>query len=443
MTKGSVLEFKKFLQFVLIFVFVTMIFAAKRSLFAQELGYSGVSPVNSSFGGVAVAAPIDGNGAMYWNPATISFLDKGQFQFGFGRTSPPWYGDESLGYTLLIPVVGLMLLLEDSEDTIDDLWDNSGNSSPSSSAADHYKIPKARGFNMCFVGVPSEYSHWNFGLSMTEMAQRKRRYVIDSATGQLKGMQVYRVRNIELVPALSLWNKRNLSFGISPIFSIDEHPNSSLPSSPDYTFLGDERGHVGLGLQLGAFYKTDVDWNFGFSVKSPIWIPGKTYCWENTLTGELRSRRSNFSQDSPLRLAFGVSYTGFTNALFSVDIRHYDFQHVGSLYDFSPNDKKRIATSLGAGAQYELSEGITLRIGYQYTNGNCSSFEDLVFNTTLPIQRGHSMHYGITLGSSESWDITFSGSHTFGEQKIRLADGSTLGANPNNSAFWWGLRFHF
>jgi len=434
-----------------------MIFAVKQSLFAQELGYSGVSPVNSSFGGVAVAAPIDGNGAMYWNPATINFLDKGQFQFGFGRTSPPWYGDESLGYTILIPVAGILWLLSESDDKYDDMWgDNSSNSSglggsggtgssssSSSAAEDYYKIPKARGFNMCFVGIPSQYSHWNFGLSMTEMAQRKRRYIIDSATGQLNGVQVYRVRNIELVPALSLWNKRNLSFGISPIFSIDEHPNSSLPSSPGYTFLGDERGHLGLGLQLGAFYKTDADWNFGFSVKSPIWIPGKMYCWENTSTSELRVRRSNFSQDSPLRLAVGISYTGFTNALFAVDVRHYDFQHVSSLYDFSPNDKKRIATSLGAGVQYELSEGITLRIGYQYTDGNCSSFEDLVFNTTLPIQRGHSMHYGITLGSPESWDITFSGSHTFGEQKIQLPDGSMLGANPNNSAFWWGLRFHF
>jgi hypothetical protein len=37
---------------------VTLLGVMGSSIFAQELGYSGVSPVNNSFGGVAVAAPI-------------------------------------------------------------------------------------------------------------------------------------------------------------------------------------------------------------------------------------------------------------------------------------------------------------------------------------------------------------------------------------------------
>ncbi len=425
-----------------------------RSLFAQELGYSGVSPVNNSFGGVAVAAPIDGTAAMYWNPATISSLNKGEFQFGFGRTNPPWYGDESLGNTILVPVLGVLWLVSESQKA-DDYWEKYSNgdhrSSGDNDGAGHSPddepqvpgIPKVRSFNISIVGTPSRYSHWNCGFSMTETGQRKQRFVLDALTGEIEGVQIYRVKNIELTPAVSWWNKRKLSFGIAPIFSIDEHPNASLPASRDYVFLGDDRGHVGLGLQLGVYYQAENDFNFGFSVKSPIWIPGQTYRWERLSTGELRVRDSHFSQDSPLRFAFGISYSGINNGLFAVDVRHYDFQHVGSLYDFSSNGGKRTVTSLGAGAEYRISEGIALRMGYQYADGNCNAFEDLVFNTTLPIQRGHSVHFGITLGDPDSWDITFSGSHAFGGQQILLADGRFLDANPNSSTFWWGLRIHF
>lgn len=432
----------------LIVVIVALIGVAGRSIFAQELGYSGISPVNSGFGGVAVAAPIDGSAAIYWNPATISAFEKREFQFGFGRTSPPWYGDESLGYTLLLPVLGIYLAVKDSDDIVDDVVDSfsggnsNGNSSDNSSAKDN-KIPKTRNFNISFIGERSPYSHWNYGFAMTETAQRKWQFHVDSNTGQVTKAKIYRIRNIELAPAVSWWNKHRLSLGISPIFSIDEHPNLSLPISSDEIFLGDYRGHVGFGLQLGVYYQAKIDWNFGFSIKSPIWIPSQTYRWENMSTGEIRVRRSDFSQDSPLRFAFGLSYSGFTNALLAMDVRYYDFQHVGSLYDFSSNARKRTVTSLGLGAQYEVNDGVTLRIGYQYTDGCGSTFDDLVYNTTLPLQRGHSMHYGISLGAPESWDITFSGSHTFGEQKIHLADGSSLGANPNNSTFWWGLRFYF
>jgi len=296
---------------------------------------------------------------------------------------------------------------------------------------------------MCLVAPPSRFSHWNYGIAMTETGQRKQRLVVDSTSGEIKGVHIYRIKNIEITPAVSWWNKQRLSFGFSPIFSMEEHPNASLPLSQNERFLGDTRGHVGFGTQLGVYYQAENDFNFGFSVKSPIWIPSRTYRWENNSTGKLRVRHSDFSQDSPLRFAFGISYSGITNGLFGIDVRHYDFQHVGSLYDFSSNRKKRSATSIGTGAQYQVSEGVALRIGYQYTDGNCNSFDDLLYNTTLPIQRGHSMHYGITLGDSDWWDITFSGSHAFGEQKIGVSDKWFVKVNPNNSSFWWGLRIHF
>ena len=428
--------------------------AMSGSLFAQELGYTGVSPVNNSFGGVAVAAPIDGLAAIYWNPATISSLDMGEFQFGFGRTNPTWYGDESLGYTLLVPVIATLWLYDQIHDKATDYWEEEFGHSSSDTNNDPPKrkpentdalmgYPRVRSFQISYVTAPSRYSHWNYGIAMTEMGQRKQRLVFDAASGEMKGVQIYRVKTIEISPALSWWNKRSLSLGISPILSIDEHPNASLPSSRDYQFWGDERGHVGFGLQLGVYYKASHDFNYGFSVKSPTWLPQQTYRWDHIVDGSPRIRRSDFSQDSPLRFAFGISYSGITNGLFAVDVRHYDFQHVGSLYDFSSNRKKRSATSLGAGMQYLVASGVVLRAGYQFTDGNCNAFDDLVCNTTLPIQSGHSIHYGLSFGDLEYWEFTLSGSNSFGNQKIRLPNGKMLDANPNHSTFWWGLRFFF
>ena len=430
---------------------LAMLYAMSGSMFAQELGYSGVSPVNNSFGGVAVAAPIDGTAAIYWNPATLNWLDKGEFQFGFGRTNPRWYGDESIFY----PALGVAWLFcrVNETNTKDNYWDWDGNYrySPSnhdtSDAVAEYIAslgPRTvRGFHISLVGKQRIFSDKNLGFAMTEMGQRKQRFLLNPTTGEVEGVQIYRVKTIEFTLAVSWWNKRNLSFGISPILSVDEFPNASLPAGGDYTFLGDKRGHVGLGLQLGVFYVAKSDFNFGFSVKSPSWIPRQTYRWENTGDGSFRVRRCDFSQDTPLRFAFGASYTRFKKALIAADVRHYDFGHVHSLYDFSSNGKRRTATSLGVGVQYHILPGVMLRAGYQFTDANCNSFDDLVFNTTLPIQNGHSTYYGLSFGDLDSWDMTFSGSHSFGNQTIHLADGRKLNANPNGSTFWWGLRFRF
>ena len=41
----------------------------------QGLVLPGAGPIDRGFGGTAIAAPLDSVGALYWNPATISFLD--------------------------------------------------------------------------------------------------------------------------------------------------------------------------------------------------------------------------------------------------------------------------------------------------------------------------------------------------------------------------------
>ena len=45
------------------------------------LAVGGVGPINRAMGGASTAAPIDAAGALYWNPATISGLDRNESEF--------------------------------------------------------------------------------------------------------------------------------------------------------------------------------------------------------------------------------------------------------------------------------------------------------------------------------------------------------------------------
>ena len=99
---------------------------------AQELSFSGVGPINHSLAGTAIALPRDSAGAIYWNPATISFLEHSEFQLGLGRHNAPWYGDESVVIVAAIPVaVVLFGLWITSDDPFDSNRNRSNTRRPS------------------------------------------------------------------------------------------------------------------------------------------------------------------------------------------------------------------------------------------------------------------------------------------------------------------------
>src|SRR5262249_4555578 len=55
-------------------LFALTLAVAGRNSRAQGIVPPGAGPVLRSFGGTAIAAPLDGVGALYWNPATLSFV---------------------------------------------------------------------------------------------------------------------------------------------------------------------------------------------------------------------------------------------------------------------------------------------------------------------------------------------------------------------------------
>ena len=461
---------------------------AEDFVFAQELTLSGVGPINHSLAGAAVALPRDSAGAMQWNPATISFLEKSEFQLGFGRHNAPWYGDEYAAGTIGIGVlvIGWLYLASTSDDSKSDLWDwehrrEQGNvvlvaphvvidfgtsdrdvSRPRQEPKSEDDTPK--GPRKSAIRVPTiSYvyqrpdSRWSFGLAVSEYGARK---VGSVAIDDMVGICEYRFQGYEFIPTVAYRESKRFSVGVSPIFSIDETPNATLPIIPHLAGTPlpptpqNQRGRAGFGFQFGAFYTPIERLRFGASLRTPQWIEGFTYRWTDPVTDEIGTRHLSFSQDSAFRIAVGTSYTLRNDATtLAADFRYSDYSHASKLYDipasFDPNVKRlgisRAVYSLALGVEHRPRDIIAFRMGYQW-NHAVSPNKAVIYNTSLPIQSGHSIHYGVTCFFSDWFDLSLSISNAFGGgwETFQTEDGPIrFRRNPNRSNFWIAGRLRF
>lgn len=458
------------IKIVVILLFLTRLMLGE-TVTAQELGYGGVGSINHSMAGVAAALPLEGSGAIYWNPATIGDLEHGEFQLGFGRVNAPWYGDETLAYPVaavgFVAWAGLALYSWLNNDDDDDDHYRSKSSGGSNNKNDDdkapweqdpdpvvidtdqfYKMsyPTVRGLSFSWVMPQDPDIPFNVGLNVRQLGSRKIRFFDAPDDADIKYAGLYRIKTTEIAPAFSLRMGKRFQFGISPIMAFDEMPDGSLPTLRGYTRTT-ERSHLGVGLQLGVYYRTKNDFSFGFSVLSPYWTPGRSVQWIDG--NSIIERKIDFSPDHPLRFVLGVAYTN-ENIKVGVDVRHYNFQHISSLNRLSGRDSIRNATSLAAGIEYAVdgyNNPLTLRLGYQYNS--CSpGWDDVWNNITPPVSGGHSIHYGFSLGvpRSKGLEFSLSISHTLGGGYFDYTTDSgsaRLRRNPNHNAFWWGLRYKY
>jgi long-chain fatty acid transport protein len=74
-----------------------LVLQLNHALLAQGVIIGAGGPVNRSMGGASVAAPIDSIGAIYWNPASISGIDRSETAFGLGLIIPNHTVSSSIG----------------------------------------------------------------------------------------------------------------------------------------------------------------------------------------------------------------------------------------------------------------------------------------------------------------------------------------------------------
>jgi long-subunit fatty acid transport protein len=259
------------------------------------------------------------------------------------------------------------------------------------------------------------------------------------------------------MPTFAYRESRRFSLGISPIFSIDETPNASLPVVPHNRSSGvfqDQRSRAGFGVQVGAYYAPRKRLRFGASVRTPQLINGFTYYWIDPVRGNVNSQRIYYSQDSAFRVAVGTSYSLRNDkTTYAVDFRYYDYSHASALYDipssFDPAGKRqgssRAVYSLATGVEHQPWDILAFRMGYQW-NHAVTPDKATIYNTRLPIQSGHSIHYGFTAHFNAHLDLSLSISNSFGggRETFQTEGGPVhFRRNPNRSNFWIACRLRF
>jgi long-chain fatty acid transport protein len=389
----------------------------------QGLLLSGVGPINRAIGGASTAAPIDANGALYWNPGSIAALPQSELEFGIELLYPQM----DLGSS----VAGGVL---------------SGSNGSNSGL---FAIP-----TIGLVYRPHE-SPWTFGLGIFGVGGFGTNYAGNPANPILSapppnglglGPLYSKLQLVQILPTAAYQITENVSFGIAPTVTLaDLQLDPLFLVSPDdangnafFNYPSGTAGRTtwGLGVQAGLFVTTENCWNFGVTVKSPQWM--QNFRWNGAdENGNPRSLQKHF--DLPLIVSLGTSYSGIERLLLTADVRYYAYGITQGFDSFGFNATGAV-TGLGwdsifavaVGAQYLATDQLALRIGYVWTQ-NPVPDQNSIYNVISPNILTNTVSCGFTYRISAAWDASFAYLHAFENSGTGPIILPGLGALPGTS----------
>lgn len=325
---------------------------------AQGLMTPGVGPINRSMGGAAVAAPADGLGALFFNPATLSAFESNELVIG---ADIPLSREEVFSY---IPGVGSGQTTADIG--VFPLMATSVVYLPEGIPELRYAmgIFTAGGLFSNFPGDPSNP-------------------VLGPPPPNGFGIgPVFSLLNLtQFIPAASYQATEQFSIGFSPIVTVAAlqlDPVTLVP--PDdadgdgffrYPSATGTHPHYGLGFQAGAFWKSETGWQAGFSYKSKNWFETIKINSQDEIGAP---RQLSFKFALPPVYSLGLAYAGVPDWLFAADVRYMDYDSVPILSDagFRPDGSLRgvgweSVFSLSLGVSRRLNDALTVRGGWFVT----------------------------------------------------------------------------
>ncbi len=406
----------KCLKLVSATLILILLFSA--TVFAQQgITLSGAGVVNRSFGGTAVAAPIDVTGAIMWNPATISGFDRSEVAFSLELLQSDTQVRSSLG--------GL-----------------SGQTS-----GDHDAVPIP---SFAFVHKPEGDSPWTYGLGFYTLGGFNINYPVDTTNPILTpqppvggglGRVVGEAAIYQIAPTVSYDINSSLSFGFAPTLSIAKiqvdpmffgAPNSTGAYAPgadsDYT--------LGGGFQVGLYYNPEENYSLGISYKSPQWFDSFDV---NTVDASGLAREISYDLDYAQIVAVGGSYEPCEDLLFATDVKYIMYGEAEGFGDQGYAPDGRVMGlgwdnifSVSTGVQKELTESISLRLGYLY-NQNPISGDVASFNVVSPLITQHLVSAGASFAIDEKLTFSLAYLHAFESDTGGPIVAPGVGAVPGSS----------
>lgn len=388
--------------------------------------FSGAGPVNRSMGGASVAAPIDASGALYWNPATTSGLPSSAMDFGVELLYPQTRLASSLPANAFGPGIprGAVAGSNRGDDGV-------------------FALP-----TMALV-YRADDSLVTYGLGVFTLGGFGVNYP-SSATNPIAtppppaglglGSVYSELQLLQLVPTVSVQVTDSLSIGggptvtlanlrADPLFLAAPNANGSYPAGTH------SRLSWGGGFQIGAYYSLDNDWHFGASFKSPQWLEGFHF---QTVDARGLPRGSSYTFDVPLIASVGVGYTGFEGWTLAADFRFVDFGGTEGFRQsgFGPDGMVRglgfrDVFALSLGAQYKVSDELSVRVGYSY-NQNPISDSQSSFDVASPTILEHTAYTGLSYAVSDALSLNVAYLHGF-ENSVGGPLVTPMGSVPGSS----------
>lgn len=371
----------------------------------------GIGPVNRSMGGASVAAPLSSLGAIYWNPATMSGLQN-ELEFG----TELLYCQTRVASTVLANSFGPGFPPVDLSGS--DRGDNGAHLLPSIGLV--YRPCDSRwtyGFGVYAAGGFAD----NYPASMTNPILTPQ-----APHGIGLGNLDAEFMLAQISPSIAYQVTDHFSVGFSPTIDIAQltadpaflvpPDNAAGTGFATYPSATHSRWTWGAGFQAGAYYTTDLGWNFGASIKSPQWFEPFRYNATDQI-GEPRTLKFHF--DYPLMASLGLSYTGFERWVLAADFRyvnyhdtpgfsHFGFDQYGAAKGLGFDD----VFSVALGAQYKLTDRLALRCGYVY-NTNPIPDSRTAFNVASPTIIEHTLNVGASYDVSKALMLSIAYVHMF------------------------------
>ncbi|MCC9645162.1 outer membrane protein transport protein [Rhodopirellula sp. JC740] len=386
------------------------------SAFAQGTIISAAGPVNRSMGGASTAAPISALSAMYWNPASISGMERSELEVGVDLLFTDHNVSSSVGGT--------------SGST-----DADPGTFPVPNFAWTHRLADPRfTFGLGVNSVAGFKTNLSSGTTNPVLAPQP------TGLGQISSEAAF----LQIAPVLSMAMTERLSVAAGPILTTGQvgiEPFVFDSANGDNTYSGGRatRYHWGGGFQLGTYYLLNNDWQLGASYKSKAWMETFEFMGEDenglprTLTCEL---------DLPSILSVGTGYTGIDQWLFAADFRFIDYANADGFGDSATYDGTGKLNGLdwssvfamAFGAQRAIGERIYLRGGYTY-NQNPIRNSEAFFNLASPLLYEHMLSVGGSYKLNDCVAVNVGYSHYFENSRtgaVILPAGAVPGSSVTN-----------
>lgn len=394
------------------------------------LALSGAGAINRSMGGASTAAPIDATGALFWNPATISYLTRSEMSFNTeiliprttltSRIPAGVLGPNAIAGTtggnngvFPLPAFALVQKMEDSPIT--------------------YGLGF---FTLGGFGVNYPASPTNPVLSP--------QFPYGRGAGPLYSQYLL----YQLAPTIAYQVTDEISVGFSGNFDMGQLSlNPALFTAPTrvstpvgvggvYPSATDGRVRFGGGFQVGAYYDDGGDWRFGAAIKSPQWFESYTY---NAVNANGKPTSPRFDLDFPMIASIGTSYVGIEKLLVALDLRFVDYRNTNGFRDTGFNAQGALrglgwqnVFALALGSQYTLTDSLSVRAGYTFSMNPIGN-SVTSYNIGSPTNIMNSLACGFSYAFNKNLTLSLAYAHDFQNVNTGPIIQPSVGAIPGSS----------